>query len=466
MKPGFLNEVNEKEESLESFKQEKFVKIAAKKKPIWIIVLVLALVGSGSWFFFNQSTEVPDFAQWTLTDVNNWTESHEIQLVYKAVYSELPVDVIVSQDLLPGTQVKSDGVLVVEVSQGVDPEEVIVLPSFDSTWDKTALLNWLTEQQITNYRFEIVVDDQLENNMLVSYTVSDPSIDYKRSDEIVFLINQTAVVETLIMPDLSTSLLADIQVWALDSDIKLEVLEVFSDLIPVGKVVSQSVVPNTTLNSGSTLVLTLSKGAAIIVADFRTMDSSEAKTWATDNNLVLEVETLYSSVSEGALISQSVKANTSVEAKSKLTVVYSLGSSVTLGSYTNSTLSSLKSFIEAQNLLGAQLSLDITNQYSSTVSVNRIIAISENDAEIARGSTIEVVASLGALVKVPDFSSLVASDYHGTYNDILAAAKTANVTIRITTVDAPDSDVISIAQSVSVGTLCSSADILDITLTY
>ncbi|MDA4676150.1 hypothetical protein NY593_05955, partial [Enterobacter asburiae] len=73
---------------------------------------------------------------------------------------------------------------------------------------------------------------------------------------------------------------------------------------------------------------------------------------------------------------------------------------------------------------------------------------------------------LGALVKVPDFSSLVSSDYHSTYNAILAAAKTANVTIRITTVNDPDSDVISISQSVSEGTLCSSADILDITLTY
>lgn len=466
MKPGFLNEVNEKEESLESFKQEKFVKIAAKKKPIWIIVLVLIIAGSGSWFFFNQSTEVPDFTQWTLTDVNNWTQSHEIQLVYKAIYSELPVDVIVSQDLQPGTQVKSDGVLVVEVSQGVDPDEVLVLPSFDSTWDKTALLKWVTDQQIPNYRFEIVVDPQLGNNMLVSYTVSDPSSEYQRSDEIVFLINQTAVVETLIMPDLSSSLLADIQVWALDSDIQLEVLEAFSDLIPVGKVVSQSVAANSVINSGSTLVLTLSKGPAVLVADFRTMDSSEAKTWAVENNLVLSVESIYSNVAEGILISQSVKANTSVESKSKLTVVYSLGNSISIGSYVNSTLSSLKSFIEAQNLLGAQLTLEITTQYSSTVSVNRVIAISVNDAEVSRGSTIEVVVSLGALVKVPDFSSLVSSDYHSTYNAILAAAKTANVTIRITTVNDPDSDVISISQSVSEGTLCSSADILDITLTY
>jgi beta-lactam-binding protein with PASTA domain len=466
MKPGFLNEVNEKDESLESFKQEKFVKIAAKKKPIWIIVLVLVLAGSGSWFFFNQSTEVPDFTQWTLTDVNNWTESHEVQLVYKAIYSELPVDVIVSQDLQAGTLVKSDGVLVVEVSQGVDPDEVISLPSFDSTWDKTALLNWLTDLQIPNYRFEVVVDSQLGNNMLVSYTVSDPSTDYKRSDEIVFLINQTAVVETLIMPDLSTSLLSDIQIWALDSGIELELIEAFSELVPVGKVVSQSVAPNTTLNSGSSLVLTLSKGPAVIVADFRTMDMNEAKTWATENNLVLNVETLYSSVSEGGLISQSVRANTSVESKSKLTVVYSLGSSINLGSYVNSTLSSLKSFVEAQNLLGAQLSLKVTSQYSSSVSVNRIIAISVNDEEIARGSTIEVVVSLGALVKVPDFSSLVSSDYHGTYNAILAAAKTANVTLRITSIDDPDTDVITISQSVSMGTLCSSADILDVTLTY
>jgi beta-lactam-binding protein with PASTA domain len=466
MKPGFLNEVNEKDESLESFKQEKFVKIAAKKKPIWIIVLVLVLAGSSSWFFFNQSTEVPDFTQWTLTDVNNWTESHEIQLVYKAVYSEVPVDLIISQDLQAGTQVKSDGVLVVEVSQGVDPDQIIDLPAFDASWDKIALLKWVTDYQIPNARFEIVVDPKLENNRLVSFSVSDPLGVFQRSDEIVFLINQTSVVETLIMPDLSTSLLSDIQIWALDSGIELELIEAFSELVPVGKVVSQSVAPNSTVNTGSTLVLTLSKGVAVVMVDFKTMDSSEAKSWALENNLILTLVSAYSNSTEGSLISQSVKANTAVETKSKISVVYSLGNTVSLGSYANATLSSLKSFVEAQNLLGAQLSLKVTSQYSSSVSVNRIIAISVNDEEIARGSTIEVVVSLGALVKVPDFSSLASSDYHATYNAILAAAKTANVTLRITSIDDPDTDVITITQSVSMGTLCSSADILDVTLTY
>lgn len=464
MKPGFLNEVTTQSDNLESFKKEEFVKVTANKKPILVIVSILVLSSLGLWFFLSQKTEVPDFVSWTLSDVNAWTQSHDIQLVYQGVYSAESVDTVITQDIQAGTQVNANSVISVEVSQGLDPDEVIVLPAFDSTWDKTALLKWLSDNELGSYRFELATDSNLQPNAFIALSSIEPMT---RSSEFVFVVNQNAAA-TLIMPDLSTSTLADIEAWVLTSNIDLTVNTVFSDSVPSDKFVSQSISPNAVIESGSELTVAFSKGEAILIADFRTMDSAEAKAWASLNNLNLTVETLYSSVKEGSLISQSIKSGTSVEAKTQIKVVYSLGSMITVGSYTNTSITSLKSFIDAQNALGANLTLIVSTQYSSTVAVNRIIAINVSDEELSRGSAIEVIVSLGALVKVPDFSLLASGDYLTTYNALLNAAKSANVTIRITSIDDPDVEEtnLTITQSLAAQTLCSSADIIDLILTY
>lgn len=467
MKPGFLNEVTEQSENLESFKPEKFVKVKTKKKPIiGLVVAVLVIASMGLLFQLTQKTEVPDFVSWTLSDVNSWTDSHDIQLVYKATYSPEIVDTVVSQDVEPGTSVSANSVLVVEVSQGLDPDEVIVLPVFDASWDKTDLLQWLSETQLDNYRFDLAEDQSLAPNAFLGYSVSTTA-SFTRSDEIVFIINQSAV-ETLIMPDLSASTIADIETWAQSADLTLIITYVFSDYITVDKFVSQSVLPNAIIDVGSTFAVSFSKGEAILMADFRSMDAIEAKLWASLNNLTLSVETIYSSYSKDSLISQSVKTGTALEAKAKITVTYSLGNLITVGSYVNAPITTLKSFIEAQNSLGAKLTLTITTQYSSSVALNRIIAISVSDEEILQGTNLEVIVSLGALVKVPDFSLLASDDYLTAYNAILNAAKNANVTIRIHSVDDPDVETSNmvITQSVASQTLCSSAEIIDISVIY
>lgn len=464
MKPGFLNEVTTQSDNLESFKKEEFVKVTAKKKPILVIVSILVLSSLGLWFFFNQKTEVPDFVHWTLADVSAWTQSHDIQLVYQGVYSAESVDTVIAQDIQAGTQVSSNSVISVQVSQGLDPNEVIVLPAFDATWDKTDLLKWLSDNQLDNYRFELATDSDLQPNAFISLSSVEPMT---RSSEFVFIINQSAV-STLIMPDLSTSTLADIEAWAQASNIKLTVNSVFSDTVPSDKFVSQSILPDAVIESGSELTVSFSKGEAILIADFKTMDAAEAKTWASLNNVTLTIETQYSSVKAGSLISQSLKAQTAVEAKTAVTVIYSLGNTVSIGSYANASLTSLQSFIDAQNELGAQLSLSVSTQYSNTVALNRIIAVSVSDEPIAKGSPLEVIVSLGALVKVPDFTLLTTGDYLTTYNAILNAAKTANVTLRINTINDPliDEANMTLTQSIASGTLCSSADIIDLILTY
>jgi beta-lactam-binding protein with PASTA domain len=291
---------------------------------------------------------------------------------------------------------------------------------------------------------------------------------FTRSDEIVFIINQSNTVSTMIMPDLSSSSWTDIEAWALSSNVTVSLNTVFSDTVPADKFVSQSVLPNAILASGSELSVSFSKGAAVIMADFRTMDEAQAKLWASLNNLTLSLDTLYSSTKEGTLISQSVKAGTALEAKSMISLTYSLGNTITIGSYVNASLPSLQSFIDAQNKLAANLTLSVTTQYSSTIALNRIIAVSVSDTTLAKGSSIDVIVSLGALVKVPDFALLSTGDYLSTYNALLGAAKTANVTIRIKSVDDPtiaDSE-LTITQSLSAETLCSSADIIDLILTH
>jgi beta-lactam-binding protein with PASTA domain len=60
-----------------------------------------------------------------------------------------------------------------------------------------------------------------------------------------------------------------------------------------GKVISQDILAGSIIESDSTVVLVISKGPAVKVADFQTLSAAEAKQWATQNNIQIITDTKY-----------------------------------------------------------------------------------------------------------------------------------------------------------------------------
>lgn len=103
----------------------------------------------------------------------------------------------------------------------------------------------------------------------------------------------------------------------------------YSDEIPEGYVISQSPLPDTKVKSGSTVTLTVSKGADeefAIVPDLKGLTEAEAKAKLADYDLVLGgIIRKASSEKEGTVIDQSVPKKSELAKKSKVVITISSG---------------------------------------------------------------------------------------------------------------------------------------------
>jgi beta-lactam-binding protein with PASTA domain len=420
MSNKFLNEVNQSEDGkAESFKKEKFevIKPDRTKYIILASIILVALVG----FFILNNTKVTmeNFDGWTINDAQSWANSNDIQLIVKEVYSDIKTQTIVSQSIEEGKEVKPKSSIEIEVSQGFDPKEIIVLPKFDETWTKEKILTWIEENGIVNYTFLTVEDSEQSVNSLVDYETPETLESFIREHKIEFTVSILPVEAEIVVVDMLNYTTAQIDAWVRDNDLKVIYRTAFSDTVATNKVLTQSVSAGDVINPNDSITVTLSKGVAIKMADFTSYDQTSATNWAKDNGVDLIIKTSYSNtVAKGVAIYQSIPFGVLVETGSDLTILYSLGNEISLSSFVNQAYINLQSFVETQNALGANLILTSSTSYSPSVTINKVISQNYQDTKIQIGTTINVIVSLGDLSTVPDLLSLNIDKVFGLNEDL------------------------------------------------
>lgn len=470
MSKQFLNEINESKEMNESFQKEKFEKIKPDLTKYYIMVGIAFISMVSLYFILNQKVQVSDMVGWTLSDAQSWASNNDVTLVVSSEYSLETEDTIISQNSEAGEKVSKNSTIQVVVSLGADPDELIEIPDFDDTWTKTSIVSWLKEMQISDYSFTTESTDTKSSNLFVEYTIDVNKNEFTRSDSIKFVVTSSISSDTVTVVSFINYNKEQIDDWAKENDINIEYVYKYSSYTQSGKVMDQSVDADQEVDQGSTIKITLSLGESVKIVDFSSYNQSDAKTWATENGINLTIETQYSnSVKKGVAIYQDLVKNSIVAKNSKLKIIYSLGSTITLSSYVNKPLTDLETYIDNQNSLGASLKLKISYQYSNSVSVNQIISHSSLNTYLTIGETIDVVVSLGRLVSVPDFSSLLndSDSIQMLYDAVLELCNEPSNPIngRISLID-QEGDNRYIEQSISVGTLISNADLVDIVIYY
>ena len=467
MPDDFLKSLTSPEEKPESYKPETFEAVTKPSVKAWWIVLPVAMVLGGlGWFFTQPKVIIPDMEGWSVSDASTWAQRNEVQLVLEGQYAALPADTVLHQIMDSGSTLSSGEVLELTISWGPDPLEILDLNSLLSLNSKTEAIEWLETHAVENFTFVTVIDDDALPGTILGVQLDPDDGELMRSDAVVITISAQSVPLVLTVPDFTGFSAAAAEAWGETNGIEVTISRSYSLYVAKEKLISQSLSEGSAMTNETTLILEYSAGIPVTIPNFKTLTPEAAKAWASAENIALTIENRYSSTPNLALISQSLKAGTTVETQSKLTVVYSLGPVVNLGNYVNQSLIQLKSTLDGLNALGANLTLSMTEQYSTSVSVNRIIALSVSDTGVPIGSTLEVIVSLGSLVEVPDFSLSVKASWVETYNAILSSAKTANATIRITVIDDPQTDVISITQSMDPGLITSSAVLIDVVMTH
>jgi serine/threonine-protein kinase len=440
---GFLEQLDKKESKPESFQPEHFERVKKSNLKYYFLGLLLIVVVFGAFYIYNQPVIMISMIGMNENDATLWANKNDVQLIYTDVYSDSEESgKVISQSIPAQTYLNKTDIVELTVSLGVDPDKVISLPQFDSQWSKSAIIAWIEENHISNYQFVSIVDEEAPESTLLNFSMESDSPDtIKRSDLIVFNIATQPEAVVITMSDLLNLSQAQAENWALTNGIETIIKTAYSSSVDKGKVISQEIMAGSIIESGSTVVLVISKGPAVKIVDFQTLSMAEAKQWATQNNIQLVTDTKYHlTISANKLISQSLTAGTWVASGSKVQLLYSLGNKLSITDYVNQPISQLESFVSSQNELGAKLKLSITYQYSNVTSINRVVYIEHRDTKISIDTEVEVIVSLGRLVQMPDLSLLVSNDADSLALKVIEACETSGLTCKVSYVTTEDSE--------------------------
>lgn len=468
MSKAFLSEVNEKHEEVnESFKKEKFELIKPDRTKIYVLFGIIIIGIITTLFLLNPKVTVENLVGMQISDAKFWGTSNDIQIIEKEVYSDNDEGIVISQSINAQEKVNQKSIIVVEVSLGYDPNEVVILPNFDSSWSKTKILTWLDDNHITNYQLLFEEVENVDPNYYISHRLPDTTEDYIRKDSIEFTLTSLILEEEIIVVDMINYSTAQIDSWAKENKVNIKYVYAYSSTVQENKVLSQSISSEEIINPSDTIVVTLSQGPAIKIPNFTGVSETDAVAWAKENDIDLSVYREYSgSVNQNDLIWQDIAKDTVVKSGTDLKLYYSLGSQVYLASYVNQSLTNLQNYIDAQNALRANLSLNVSYSYSSNTGINRVISQSLMDTRLKMGTTIDVVVSLGDLSVVPDLlnGGIAYTSALEAYEKVLATCNSADLICKIIFIDNDEKIGIVDSQSISAGTQVSDNTVIEVVI--
>ena len=179
-----------------------------------------------------------------------------------------------------------------------------------------------------------------------------------------------------------------------------------SDKYAAGEIMEQSEKANSKVEKNTEIKVVISTGKAkktVSVPDVKGMSEDDAQKTLENLNLVVEAQAQNSdTVASGKVISTDPAAGTQLTEGSKVTMYVSLGiESVEVPSITGMSLEEAQAAI--QNV-GLQAS--VTEDYSDTVASGMVISQDPASGKVKKGSTVNIVVSKGAKVKMVTVPSL------------------------------------------------------------
>jgi len=183
----------------------------------------------------------------------------------------------------------------------------------------------------------------------------------------------------------------------------------YSDTVAAGLVISQSPAGGTEVPQGSAVDLVVSLGPSSIVPDVVGMTEPNAAAAITDANLTVGTVTYQYSdtVPAGLVISQSPAGGTEVPQGSAVDLVVSSGPSSIVPDVVGMAEPNAAAAITDANLTVGT----VDYQYSDTVAAGLVISQSPvGGVEVAEGSAVNLVVSLGKSTTVPDIVGLTQAD--------------------------------------------------------
>ena len=207
----------------------------------------------------------------------------------------------------------------------------------------------------------------------------------------------------------------DVQLWANEKGIKLQIEQQFSDVFEEGRVMNQSIPEGGKIKKGDFLKITVSKGHDLSVTlempDLLSMTKTQVEQWAAENFMTkVRITTEYSNdVEAGTVIRYEINDDTVVDEVRRDTPIYVIVSKGGEQAAAEVTVPDFKTMALSECFVFANdngIDLIVEERYDDYVPKGSIISQSvKAEEKVKVGESITLVVSKGKKITVPDFSS-------------------------------------------------------------
>lgn len=234
----------------------------------------------------NSSVKVKNFIGLSKKYVEVWKNENKVnddQVQYEYIYSEeTEENIVMKQSLREGEVLEQDATMIITLSQGADPDKEFALADFSGKTEQE-IKDWFTNNKFTNVVYEYEMNDELPESTFISMEPCAGTT-VKRSDKVTVKVTPSLESLQVTVPDLSNYSLENIQAWAEENSLTLNIVEEYIDSIENGKVISISVENGAVIKKGDTITITISKGVKSEVEQTTSSASYTSNSSVSSNN--------------------------------------------------------------------------------------------------------------------------------------------------------------------------------------
>ncbi|MGL4382837.1 MAG: PASTA domain-containing protein, partial [Bacilli bacterium] len=216
----------------------------------------------------------------------------------------------------------------VQVSNGPNPDEKIDLIDFSKT-NLQAAQDFIDKNKLFGINIELEYSDTINKNSFISQVFSNDLVsetNYKRSDslKLVYSKGKKPIIKDIKVEDFKGKQKSDVETWATKKKVNVKYNEDFSNDYVKGQVISQSINPEEKISTVDELVFNISKGKGIVIPNYANYNYNNAMN--ANSDIKVNIKTIYSRVTYGTLISQSISSGSIVSSEeANVDVIYSEG---------------------------------------------------------------------------------------------------------------------------------------------
>lgn len=385
-----------------------------------IIILSSILILFMSFNFMNdinfislpQDEKIVSYVNTPYSKLNEWAEKNNIDLTIEYEYSDtIASGNIIRLDVNEGTKVKDITKITATISEGPNYDNIVVIPSMIG-WNVDDVVKFIDDNHIIGLLIEYEFSDE-EKDAVIKQNKNG---DVRRDEEWLLTMSlglESELPETVEIIDLSNMSLFNATLWLKRNNIKYELDYEFSNTINKNIVLSQNIDKGETINiKENEIILTISKGKAIIVPDLLNMTTNEITSWIIENKLKVSFDEIYDEkIESGKVISSSVKKDEKIESGTLVTIT------ISKGQIKMQKFSSLYEFKEWANKYRVEYSESY--EYSNSISKGNVISYSYNENDIIDpDEVIYVKVSLGKAITIPSFIGKTKAEASSTCSSI------------------------------------------------